>query len=168
MLAAQRLQPAWRGRGRSCWRCKLLVAPTHFPSPRRMATGYDYNRLSMIMAVLEKRMGIALQHHDAYLNVAGGVKLVEPAVDLAVAVSIVSSFRDCPTDPNDVFIGEIGLTGEVRAVSKVEWRVREAHKLGFKRVFLPASGMKGWQPSLRWSLFNVRTVADALEAALRR
>mgnify|MGYP001944319840 CR=1 FL=1 len=147
---------------------QALVAPTHFPSPRRMATGYDYNRLSMIMAVLEKRMGIALQHHDAYLNVAGGVKLVEPAVDLAVAVSIVSSFRDCPTDPNDVFIGEIGLTGEVRAVSKVEWRVREAHKLGFKRVFLPASGMKGWQPSFEMELVYVRTVADALEAALRR
>lgn len=147
---------------------QALVSPTTFPSPRRMATGFDYNRLTLIMAVLEKRMGIFLQNQDAYLNVAGGVKLDEPAVDLAVAVSIVSSFRDQPIQPYDVFFGEIGLTGEVRAVSKADQRIREAQKLGFKRVIMPET--KGVQTSSFSTIevVPVRTVTDALEAALEK
>ena len=94
-----------------------------------MATGIDHNRVSLIMAVLEKRVGLLLQNQDAYLKVAGGLKLDEPAVDLAVAVSIASSFQDKPTNPTDVVIGEIGLTGEVRRVSRIEQRVQEAAKL---------------------------------------
>lgn len=93
---------------------QALVAATHFPSPRRMCTGMDHQRMALIIAVLEKRMGMFLQNQDAYLNVAGGVKLDEPAVDLAVAISIASSFRDISTKPYDVFFGEVGLTGEVR------------------------------------------------------
>lgn len=147
---------------------QALLSPTNFPSPRRMATGYDYNRLTLIMAVLEKRIGLNLQNQDAYLNVAGGVKLVEPAVDLAVAVSIVSSFRDQPTHPYDVVVGEIGLTGEVRAVSKVEQRVREAHKLGFRRAIVPESGLKGWKPPQQMEVIAVRTIAEALEVTLER
>lgn len=116
---------------------QALISTTHFPSPRRMATGVDLHRLNLIIAVLEKRMGMFLQTQDAYLNVAGGVRLDEPAVDLAVAVSIASSLRDVPTKPDDVIFGEIGLTGEVRAVSRAEQRVKEAAKLGFKRVILP-------------------------------
>lgn len=145
-----------------------LVSATNFPAPRRMATGFDYNRLTMIMAVLEKRMGLYLQNQDAYLNVAGGVRLDEPAVDLAVAVSVVSSFRDQPTRPYDVFFGEIGLTGEVRAVSKAEQRVREARKLGFRRIIMPESGIKGWDPPEDMEIAAVRTVSEALEAALER
>ncbi|WP_028591605.1 DNA repair protein RadA [Paenibacillus massiliensis] len=145
---------------------QALIASTHFPSPRRMGTGIDHHRLSLIIAVLEKRMGMFLQNQDAYLNVAGGVKLDEPAVDLAIAVSIASSFRDVPTKPYDVVFGEVGLTGEVRAVSRAEQRVREAHKLGFKRVILPEKSLKGWTPPKNLEIIGVGTVSEALAAAL--
>lgn len=145
---------------------QALVASTQFPSPRRMATGVDHNRMNLIIAVLEKRMGMFLQNQDAYVNLAGGVKLDEPAVDLAIAVSIASSFRDLPTKPYDVFFGEVGLTGEVRAVSRAEQRVKEAAKLGFKRVILPEKSMKGWQGPKDIQLIGVNTVADALAVAL--
>jgi len=145
---------------------QALVASTNFPSPRRMSTGVDHQRMSLIIAVLEKRMGMFLQNQDAYLNVAGGVKLDEPAVDLAIAVSIASSFKDAPTQPYDVFFGEIGLTGEVRAVSRVEQRVKEAHKLGFKRVIMPEKSIKGWKAPKGIEIIGVNTVAEALRAAL--
>lgn len=145
---------------------QALIASTHFPSPRRMATGVDHHRMGLIIAVLEKRMGMFLQNQDAYVNLAGGVKLDEPAVDLAIAVSIASSFRDVPTKPDDVIFGEVGLTGEVRAVSRAEQRVREAAKLGFKRVILPEKSMKGWQSPAGIQLIGVNTVADALAVAL--
>lgn len=145
---------------------QALVASTNFPSPRRMSTGVDHQRMSLIIAVLEKRMGMYLQNQDAYLNVAGGVKLDEPAVDLAIAVSIASSFRDTPTNAYDVFFGEIGLTGEVRAVSRVEQRVKEAQKLGFKRVIMPEKSLKGWKPPKGIEIIAVNTVAEALAAAL--
>ncbi|TVY06588.1 DNA repair protein RadA [Paenibacillus cremeus] len=145
---------------------QALVSSTNFPSPRRMATGFDHNRLSLIIAVLEKRMGMFLQNQDAYLNIAGGVKLDEPAVDLAVAVSIASSFREQPTQPYDVVFGEVGLTGEVRGVSRVDQRVREAQKLGFKRVILPEKSLKGWTPPKGIEIIGVETVSEALKAAL--
>ncbi|QYR22150.1 DNA repair protein RadA [Paenibacillus sp. sptzw28] len=144
---------------------QALVATTNFPSPRRMSTGFDHNRMALIIAVLEKRMGMFLQTQDAYLNVAGGVKLDEPAVDLAAAVSIASSFRDAPTRPFDVVFGEIGLTGEVRAVSRAEQRVKEAHKLGFKRVIMPEKSLKGWSPPSGIEIIGVETVSEALSAA---
>ena len=105
-------------------------------------------------------------NHDAYLNVAGGARLAEPAADLAAAVCLASSFRDVPTRPYDVVFGEVGLTGEVRAVARAEQRVKEARKLGFKRVILPAGSMKGWRPPPGIELIGVHTVADALRAAL--
>lgn len=145
---------------------QALIAATHFPAPRRMGTGIDLHRMNLIIAVLEKRMGMFLQNQDAYLNVAGGVRLDEPAVDLAIAVSIASSFRDRPTRPDDVIFGEIGLTGEVRAVSRAEQRVREAAKLGFKRVILPEKSLKGWKSPKEIQVIGVNTVADALAAAL--
>ncbi|MBN2980535.1 MULTISPECIES: DNA repair protein RadA [Cohnella] len=145
---------------------QALVSPTHFPSPRRMSSGLDHHRISLVIAVLEKRMGLFLQNQDAYVNVAGGVKLDEPAADLAAAVSLASSFKDLPTRPFDVVFGEVGLTGEVRAVSRAEQRVKEAVKLGFKRVILPELSMKGWQPPAGIELIAVRTVAEALKAAL--
>jgi DNA repair protein RadA/Sms len=146
---------------------QALVCATNFPSPRRMSTGIEHNRLSLIIAVLEKRIGLFLQNQDAYLNVAGGVKLDEPAVDLAVAVSIASSFRDVPTQPYDVVFGEIGLTGEVRGVSRIDQRVKEAHKLGFKRVIMPQKSLKGWTAPSGIEVIGVQTVAEALKAAFR-
>ncbi|GAA4873045.1 DNA repair protein RadA [Paenibacillus vulneris] len=145
---------------------QALVSSTNFPSPRRMSTGIDHNRLALIIAVLEKRMGMFLQNQDAYVNVAGGVKLDEPAVDLAIAVSIASSLREQPTQPFDVVFGEVGLTGEVRGVSRVDQRVKEAEKLGFKRVIVPEKSLKGWTPPTGIEVIGVNTVAEALKAAL--
>ena len=145
---------------------QALVAPTHFPSPRRMSTGYDHHRMALIIAVLEKRIGLFLQTQDAYLNAAGGVRLDEPAVDLAAAVALASSFKDAPTKPYDVVFGEVGLTGEVRAVSRAEQRVKEAQKLGFKRVIMPEKSLKGWKPPDDIKIIGVNTVQEALRAAL--
>lgn len=145
---------------------QALIAPTSFGNPRRMATGVDHNRVSLLMAVLEKRVGLLLQNQDAYVKVAGGVKLDEPAIDLAVAVSIASSFKDQPTQATDVFIGEVGLTGEVRRVSRIEQRVQEAAKLGFKRVILPKANVGGWQAPKGVEIVGVDNVFDALQFAL--
>ncbi|WLR50936.1 DNA repair protein RadA [Bacillus tianshenii] len=145
---------------------QALISPTSFGNPRRMATGIDHNRVSLLMAVLEKRMGMLLQNQDAYLKVAGGVKLDEPAIDLAVAVSIASSFRDRPSKPTDVVIGEVGLTGEIRRVSRVEQRVLEAQKLGFQRVILPDKNLGGWTVPKGIEVIGVSTVSEALEHTL--
>jgi len=146
---------------------QALVSPTSFVTPRRMATGVDHQRVAMIMAVLEKRMGMMLQNQDAYVNVAGGVRLDEPAVDLAIAVSIASSFRDQSTSQHDVVIGEVGLTGEVRGVSRMEQRVREAHKLGFKRVIIPEKNIRGLDVPKDIEVVGVRNIAEALDEVLR-
>ncbi|MBG9800996.1 DNA repair protein RadA [Brevibacillus laterosporus] len=146
---------------------QALVSPTSFATPRRMATGVDHQRIAMIMAVLEKRVGLMLQNQDAYVNVAGGVRLDEPAIDLAIAVSIASSFRDHSTNPYDVVIGEIGLTGEVRGVSRIEQRIREAEKLGFKRVIIPERSMRGLEKPSGIEVIGVKNVEEALEYALR-
>lgn len=145
---------------------QALVSPTNFPSPRRMATGVDYNRLNLIIAVLEKRVGMNMQSQDAYLNVAGGVKLDEPAADLGIAVALASSLRDKPTLPKDIVFGEIGLTGEVRGVSRVDQRVNEALKLGFTRVILPEKSLKQWTPPQGIEVVPVSTVQEALRILL--
>lgn len=145
---------------------QALISPTSFGNPRRMATGIDHNRVSLIMAVLEKRVGLLLQNQDAYLKVAGGVKLDEPAIDLAVAVSIASSFRDTPPNPADCFIGEVGLTGEVRRVSRIEQRVKEAAKLGFKRMVIPEANSDGWTIPKGIEVVGVANVAEALRTSL--
>lgn len=145
---------------------QALISPTSFGNPCRMATGIDHNRVSLIMAVLEKRVGLLLQNQDAYLKVAGGVKLDEPAIDLAVAVSIASSFRDTPPNPADCFIGEVGLTGEVRRVSRIEQRVKEAAKLGFKRMVIPEANSDGWTIPKGIEVVGVANVAEALRTSL--
>ncbi|MBY6267156.1 DNA repair protein RadA, partial [Parageobacillus thermoglucosidasius] len=146
---------------------QALVSPTSFGNPRRMATGIDHNRVSLLMAVLEKRSGLLLQNQDAYLKVAGGVKLDEPAIDLAIAVSIASSFRDQPTNPHDVIIGEVGLTGEVRRVSRIEQRVQEAVKLGFSRMIIPKNNLAGWNPPEHITVIGVSHITEALEHTLQ-
>ncbi|MCL1632363.1 DNA repair protein RadA [Sporolactobacillus sp. CPB3-1] len=145
---------------------QALVTPTSFGNPRRMAAGLDNHRVSLLMAVLEKRVGFLLQNQDAYVNVAGGVKLDEPAVDLAVAMSIASSFNDCATEVGDAFIGEVGLTGEVRRVSRIEQRVNEAAKLGFTRIFIPEKNLGGWTPPEEISLIGVESLKQAIQEAL--
>ncbi|WP_217589030.1 DNA repair protein RadA [Lentibacillus saliphilus] len=147
---------------------QALVSPSSFGNPRRMATGIDHNRVPLLMAVLEKRVGLMLQNQDAYIKVAGGVKLDEPAIDLAVAISIASSFRDQPTNPEDIFIGEVGLTGEIRRVSRIEQRVQEATKLGFKRIICSKRNLDGWTPPKNITVIGVNTVQEAMETGLAR
>lgn len=121
---------------------QALVCSTNFGMPRRMANGFDYNRLNLLMAVLEKKYGVHLGNYDAYLNIAGGMKVNEPAVDLAVALAIYSSFRDLTPTMETVVFGEVGLSGEIRAVNMAAQRLQEARKLGFKRCILPASNLE--------------------------
>lgn len=142
---------------------QALVAPTSFGTPRRMTTGADGNRVSLIMAVLEKRLGLRLQMSDAYVNFAGGVRVDEPAVDLGIAVAIASSLYDQPLSAHDVFIGEVGLTGEVRSVSKLDQRVKEANKLGFTRCVVPKHGLRGWKPIGSIEVIGVSTLSEVMK-----
>ncbi len=144
---------------------QALITPTIFGNAQRTASGLDRNRVSLIMAVLEKRAKLTLQNQDAYLKAAGGVKLDEPAIDLALAISIVSIFKNQGTRPTDSFVGEIGLTGEIRRVNRIEQRVAEAQKLGFKRILIPKNNLKGWQPPEGIEVVGVATIADAIRRA---
>ena len=142
---------------------QALVSPTSYASPRRSTTGVDYNRLLQILAVLEKRVGIPLSKLDAYVASAGGLKVEEPAVDLGMAIAVVASFRDRVVDPRTVLIGEVGLGGQVRPVSQMELRLKEAAKLGFKRAIIP----KGQSfPDVDLDIIPVGKVIDAIIAAI--
>lgn len=121
---------------------QALVTTTGFGNPRRVATGFDYNRLNLIIAVLEKRIGMYFSNVDVYLNVAGGLRLDEPAADLSVALALVSAFRDILIDEETIAFGEIGLSGELRSVPRANLRINEAARLGFKRCILPKSCLK--------------------------
>lgn len=140
-----------------------LITPTVFGNAKRTASGLDYSRVSLIMAVLEKRAGLLLQNYDAYLKAAGGVKLDEPAIDLSIAISIASSYKEKETQPTDCFIGEIGLTGEMRRVSKIEQRVSEAAKLGFKRVYIPKNNLTGWSFPEGIEVIGCRTIGEVIK-----
>ncbi|MDF5728406.1 MAG: DNA repair protein RadA [Rhizonema sp. PD38] len=142
---------------------QALVSPTSYASPRRSTTGVDYNRLVQILAVLEKRVGIPISKLDSYVASAGGLSVDEPAVDLGVAIAIVASFRDRIVDPGTVLIGEVGLGGQVRSVSQMELRLKEAAKLGFKRAIVP-KGQK--YPNLDIEILPVSKVIDAIIAAI--
>ncbi len=143
---------------------QALVCPTSFGMPRRMATGIDYNRITMLMAVLEKRVGMQLHSFDAYVNVVGGLKIDEPACDLGVVVAIASSFRNVPVDINTVVIGEVGLTGEVRAVNQVDKRVMEAMRIGFKNCIVPARNFKMIKQMKDLKDINIKYVENVHEA----
>jgi DNA repair protein RadA/Sms len=121
---------------------QALVASSSFGTPRRMSMGVDHNKVTMMMAILEKRLGIQMQGYDAYMNVVGGMQLSEPAIDLAIVAAVVSSFRNKVLDGGLVIFGEVGLTGEVRAVSHVEQRMHEAIKLGFKKCVIPKGNLE--------------------------
>ncbi len=142
---------------------QALVSQTNFGIPRRQASGTDYNRVNLLMAVLEKRVGVPLGNCDAYVNIAGGMRIMEPAVDLGIGMAIVSSYYNIALDPNCVVIGEIGLSGEVRAVSMIEQRIAEAVKMGFTTCIFPkvcldrVKNIKGCQ------LVAVESVKDAIQ-----
>lgn len=145
---------------------QALVTPTVFGNAQRTAAGLDRNRVSLIMAVLEKRANLLLQNKDAYLKAAGGVKLDEPAIDLAIAIAIASSYYDKESQSSDVFIGEIGLTGEVRSVADIEGRLKEAKKLGFKRAIVPKNNLNGITKPRDIQIVGVATLSEALKIAL--
>lgn len=142
---------------------QALTTPTMFGNAKRTTSGLDFNRVSLIMAVLEKRAGFLLQQQDAYLKSAGGVKLDEPAIDLAVAVAIASSYKEEPTDARECFIGEIGLTGEIRRVTRMEQRLNEASKLGFQKVYAPKNSLAGVDIPENLEVVGVTTLSECLK-----
>ena len=140
-----------------------LVSPTGFGNPRRMSTGFDHNRLSLILAVLEKRAGYLFSNLDTYVNVVGGLWLDEPAMDLPVALALISGLKDVTVSSDTVAFGEIGLTGEIRSVSNVDLRIAEAAKMGFKRVVIPYHNLSGIVKRDDITVIGVRTVREAFE-----
>lgn len=144
---------------------QALVAPSYFTSPRRTCTGIDYNKLLMILAVLEKRVGLNLGNKDVYVNVAGGVRIVEPAADLAVALAVASSLMDYTVDPHAIVLGEIGLSGEIRSVSQSEKRLKEASRLGFKRAILSSRSTGKLAGGIGIEPVGVSGVRQAIDAA---
>jgi DNA repair protein RadA/Sms len=143
---------------------QALVTETSYPSPQRSATGFDGKRLQMLLAVLEKRQGFRLSGQDVFVNVAGGLRLSEPAVDLGIALAVASSLLDRPLPRDTAVIGEVGLGGEVRSVSQLGVRVREAHKLGFKAAVVPRSTVDSSAAGIE--LIMVQTLQEALDHVL--
>ncbi|MBQ6646196.1 MAG: DNA repair protein RadA [Clostridia bacterium] len=141
---------------------QALITPTLFGNPRRMSHGIELNRLFLLLAVLEKRAAVTLYNQDAYVNVAGGISLSEPAADLSVCAAIASSARNLLIDPDWVMIGEVGLSGELRQVNHLERRLSECARLGFKRALLPKAGLKGINPPKDLKLYPSETLFDAL------
>jgi DNA repair protein RadA/Sms len=145
---------------------QALVSPTSFGMPRRMATGIDYNRVVLLMAVLEKKVGLQLQTFDAYVNAAGGMKVDEPAVDLGIVCAAASSFRNAQISSRTVVMGEVGLTGEVRGISFIEKRIQEAYKLGFDTVIIPKDNLKGIKGLSGIKVYGAADVYEALDIVL--
>jgi DNA repair protein RadA/Sms len=142
---------------------QALVAPTSYGVPQRSSTGFDPKRLQMLLAVLEKRVGLHIGQYDVFVNVAGGVHVDEPAVDLGMAMSVVSSLRNVPVDATTVVVGEIGLGGEVRTISQIDKRVAEASKLGFKRMLIPRNNLKAMPRNGDVALVEVDTIDQAID-----
>jgi len=145
-----------------------LATQSGYGNARRMATGYDYNRLSMVLAVLEKRAGYYFSNSDTYINIVGGLRVDEPAVDLSIAMALISSLKDTPVDEKAVVFGEIGLAGEIRAISHCEQRIKEAARLGFTRCIVPAHNLRSLGKKLQSEIevVGVRTIRQAFEALI--
>lgn len=142
---------------------QALLAPTPFGLPKRTGIGIDYNRLALLMAVLEKRGGLSISNQDAYVNIVSGIKVNEPAADLGIALAVASSYKNVPISKDLVAIGEIGLTGEVRSVSSVEKRIKEAEKLGFKTCIVPENSKKQLKIETKINIIGVKDVREALK-----
>ncbi|EFR31584.1 DNA repair protein RadA [Eremococcus coleocola] len=145
-----------------------LMTPTVFGNAKRTASGVDYQRVSLLLAVMEKHCGLLVQNQDAFFKTTGGVKLDEPAIDLAIAISIASSYWDKATKVDDCFVGEIGLTGEIRRVSQINERIKEANKLGFKRIFIPQNNYNDLDKDVEIELVPVKTIRQAVNLVFPR
>ena len=142
---------------------QALLTPTAFGMPRRTGIGIDYNRLTLLMAVLEKRAGIPLGNQDAYVNVVSGIRLDEPATDLGIALAVASSYKNIPLPKDLVAIGEIGLTGEIRTVNSLEKRVKEADRMGFKTCIISENGRKQLNYKGNINIIGVRNIREAIK-----
>lgn len=142
---------------------QALLAPTPFGLPKRTGIGIDYNRLALLMAVLEKRGGLSISNQDAYVNIVSGIKVNEPAADLGIALAVASSYKNIPISKELVAIGEIGLTGEVRSVSSVEKRIKEAEKLGFRTCIVPENSKKQLKIESKINIIGVKDIKEALK-----
>ena len=147
-----------------------LVSPTNFGMPQRRSSGIDPNRLALILAILEKRLGMAISSQDVFLNIAGGIKVVEPAIDLSVATAVASSFREVPVSADTLVLGELGLSGEVRAVSQIGPRLAEAARLGFKQAVIPHGNLKAVSllPDAPMEILGVKTLSEAIGLMVAR
>jgi DNA repair protein RadA/Sms len=149
---------------------QALVSPTNFGMPQRRCSGIDPNRLALILAILEKRLGMALSSQDVFLNIAGGIKVVEPSIDLSVAVAAASSFRELAVDSGTLVLGELGLSGEVRAVSQIGPRLAEASRLGFKQAVVPHGNLKAISllPDAPMEILGVKALSEAIGILVSR
>jgi len=145
---------------------QALTTTASFGMPQRTAAGVDGKRLALLLAVLEKRAGLRLGSYDVFVKVAGGLRLDEPAVDLAIILAVASSFRNCPIDDQVVVVGEVGLGGEVRSISQIERRVNEAERLGFKSVYLPQENLKSISQNFQIEKVGVSSIQEVLQALL--
>lgn len=145
---------------------QALVSPSNFAAPRRMSKGVDHNRVTLLAAVLEKRGGLHLANQDIYVNVVGGVRIDEPAIDLGVALALASSFKEIPVSSKLLVVGEVGLTGEVRPVGQLEKRLKEGAKLGFRNIIVPGGNRAKGLEDLGVCLDPVRNIVEAMERAL--
>ncbi len=142
---------------------QALVCNSNFGMPRRTAAGTDFNRVNLLMAVLEKRAGLQLANQDAYVNIAGGIRINEPAIDLGIVMAIVSSYKNRPVNPRTIVFGEVGLSGEVRAVNMPEQRVAEAKKLGFQTCIIPAVSIDSVKGVSGIEIIGVKTIREAIQ-----
>ncbi|HBG2117614.1 DNA repair protein RadA [Clostridioides difficile] len=147
---------------------QALVSSTSFGIPKRTSTGVDYNRVGMLLAVLEKRVGLQIQNQDVYINIVGGIKINEPSIDLGIAISVASSFRNIPIDEDIAVTGEVGLTGEVRAVSFIEKRIAECKKLGLKKIVVPRSNYDVVKETKGIEIWPVDNLRQAINIVLGR
>jgi DNA repair protein RadA/Sms len=143
-----------------------LVSPSSYGTPQRVSSGVDYKRLALLLAILEKREGLSVAAFDVFVNVAGGVRIDEPAVDLGVVVALASSLKEAPAERESVVIGEVGLGGEVRSVSQIERRIKEAEKLGFKRCIIPHGNLKGLNQKFDIKIIGVKSIQETLNLML--
>jgi DNA repair protein RadA/Sms len=146
---------------------QALVSSAAYGTPQRSSTGFDLRRLNMLLAVLEKRVGFKLLQKDVFLNIAGGLRVNDPAIDLAVMAAVLSSNTDIALDNDICLAGEVGLAGEIRPVSRLDQRIREAEKLGFRKIIVPA-GQKIARKDLKIEIIEARKVADAFRFLIRK
>ena len=146
---------------------QALTTPTVFGMPRRTANGIDYNRLSVLLAVLEKKVGLNLGNQDVYLNIVSGLKINEPAIDLGIIAATVSSFKNLPIDTTTVVLGEVGLTGEIRSINLIDKRLKEVEKLGFEKCIIPESNKKLLKENYKLDIIGVKNINEAMKVLFK-